>query len=259
MESVPSKRVSSLKNALRLLNLFTMEEPELSLSDLSRKMGLGSSTIFRLTYTLMLEGFLARDPVSKNFRLGSSLLAKGAAIQSQYDICRFSSPILKQLVKESGETAHLSTLTGNKVIYLQKMDAVNYVHLLSHAGKQNYIHCTSSGQAILAFQPEEVIERLIENGLTKLTANTITNPQEFILLLSHIRKKGYAFSREEMHEGVSSIASPVFSQPGKAYYSISIAGPSSRINPQRAHELAKIVKKAANVLSETIKNLTLNI
>ncbi|MDF2039381.1 IclR family transcriptional regulator [Cytobacillus oceanisediminis] len=257
MEKLPTERVSSLRNALRLLNLFTMEEPELSLSELSGKLGLGNSTIYRLTFTLMQEGFLARDPVSKNFRLGSSILAKGTAILSQYDICKYSPDILRKLVQETGETAHLSTLTDNRVIYLQKIDAVNYVHLLSHAGKQNYIHCTSSGQAILAFQPEEVIKGVIEKGLPKLTEYTVTNPQKLKFLLSLIKKNGYAFSREEMHNGVSSIASPVFSQPGKASYSISIAGPSSRINQRSAPELAKIVKRAANELSEKIKNRNL--
>jgi DNA-binding IclR family transcriptional regulator len=257
MENLPAERVSSLRNALRLLNLFTMEEPELSLSELSGKLGLGNSTIYRLTFTLMQEGFLARDPVSKNFRLGSSILAKGTTILSHYDICKDSPPILKKLVQESGETAHLSTLADNRVIYLQKIDAVNYVHLLSHAGRQNYIHCTSSGQAILAFQPEEMIREVIEKGLPKLTAYTVTSPQKLKLLLSLVRKNGYAFSIEEMHEGVSSIASPVFSQPGKALFSVSIAGPSSRINPQRATELAKIVKRAANELSEKIKNRNL--
>jgi DNA-binding IclR family transcriptional regulator len=253
MDNLPSERVSSLKNSLRLLNLFTMEEPELSLSELSKKLGLGNSTIYRLTFTLMQEGFLARDSVSKNFRLGSSILAKGTTILSYYDICKYSPPILKKLVQETGETAHLSTLTDNRVIYLQKIDAVNYVHLLSHAGRQNYIHCTSSGQAILAFQPDEIIKEVIEKGLPKLTDHTVTNPKKLKLLLSLVKRNGYAFSREEMHNGISSIASPIYTKKGKVHFSISIAGPSSRIDSQTAPELAKFVRRAADDLSVIIQ------
>ena len=108
MEDNQMKSSSSLGNALRLLNLFNMDEPEFTLSELAEKLGVGYSTIHRLTMTLMHEGFLARDLVTKKFRLGSSILAVEKTILSYYDICQISPPVFrKNSFRDTGEAAHL--------------------------------------------------------------------------------------------------------------------------------------------------------
>jgi IclR family transcriptional regulator, KDG regulon repressor len=244
---------SSLRNALRLLNLFTSEEPELNLSDISTKLNIGISTAHRLTATLVQEGFIKKDSFTKNFRLGSSILGIGNVILSQYDLIHISQPILEQMVHQTGETAHISVLKNMQVVYLQKVDCKHPVYLLSHVGKHNPICCTSSGLAILAYQPDFYTNRVIELGLPAYTSNTITNPASLKVLLSEIRSKGYAYSREEMHKGVSSIAAPIRDFSGEVIASVSIAGPSSRINPQKQSKLSKAVKKAGENISEQLK------
>jgi IclR family transcriptional regulator, KDG regulon repressor len=250
MEAINKKGSSSLGNALRLLNLFTMDEPEFTLSELAERLEVGHSTIHRLTMTLMHEGFLSRDFITKKFRLGSSILAVEKTILSNYEICQYSTPLLKKLVKETGEAAHLSVLKNRKVVYLQKIDSPNYVQLYSHVGKQNPVHATSTGQVLLAYQCKTEIERVIEDGLFPYTDKTITNPQQLIELLSKIRKQGYSYSKDELQLGFASIAAPVNSPAGNIKYAISIAGPSSRITPHLIHELSKAVKEVANELAK---------
>jgi IclR family transcriptional regulator, KDG regulon repressor len=249
MEANQKKSSSSLGNTLRLLNLFNMDEPEFTLSELAKKLGVGLSTIHRLTTTLMHEGFLARDLVTKKFRLGSSILAVEKTILSYYDICQVSPPVLEKLVQDTGEAAHLSILKDHKVVYLQKFDSPNYTHLLSHEGKPNPIHATNTGQVILAYQRQSEIEEVIARGLSPYTSYTITNPQQFRKLLTRLRKQGYSYSKDELHLGFSSIAAPVKSPSGKVNYAVSIAGPSSRITPYRVQELSKAVKEAADELA----------
>ena len=249
MEDNQKKSSSSLGNALRLLNLFNMDEPEFTLSELAEKLGVGYSTVHRLTMTLMHEGFLARDLVTKRFRLGSSTLAVDKTILSYHDICQFSPPVLEKLVQDTGEAAHLSILKDHKVVYLQKLESPNYVHLLSHEGKANPIHATSTGQVILAYRCQSEIEEVIARGLAPCTSHTITNPQQFRELLTGIRKQGYSYSKNELHLGFSSIAAPVKSPLGKVTYAVSIAGPLSRITPYRVQDLSKAVKEAADELA----------
>lgn len=250
MEANQLKSSSSLGNALRLLNFFNIDEPEFALSELAEKLGVGYSTMHRITMTLMEEGFLARDLVTKKFRLGSSILAVEKTILSYYDICEVSLPVLKRLVQETGEAAHLSILKNHKVVYLQKIESPHYSHLLSHEGKANPIHATNTGQVILAYRSESEIEDVIADGLSPYTSDTITNPQQLKELLIKIRKQGYAYSKDELHLGFSSIAAPVLSPSGKVTYAVSIAGPSARISPHRVHELSKAVKEAAAELAK---------
>lgn len=243
---------SSMKNALRLLNLFTMDEPELSLSQLADKLQVGISTAHRLTNTLLIEGFLTKDPQTKKFRLGASILGMGNTIITHNHLCDTSIPILEKLALATGETAHIAIIREYKAIYLIKIDSKHPVHLLSHAGKQNPIHCTSSGQVILAFQPEAMIEQVIARGLPKFTAKTITISFEFKQLLQKIRSQGFSISEEELHDGVSSIAAPVKNIAGDVIASISIAGPVSRVNSDTFPKLIKLVKQAANRVSEQL-------
>jgi len=243
------KSVSSLGNALKLLNLFTMNEPEWSLVDLSDELDVGSSTIYRLTNTLIHEGFLVRDPFTKLYRLGSSLLQMGQYIITSFDICEISPPILEKLVQETGETAHLSILEGNKTIYLQVFECSNYINIFTHIGKKNPVHCTSTGQIILAYQNEERINSVIDEGLPAYSKCTITDPSIFKQRLKQIRSQGYTFNKDELNMGVSAIAAPVKSDSGKVEFSVSIAGPNSRINISNEQTLSKLVMNAASELS----------
>lgn len=249
---------SSMVNALRLLRLFTMDEPEWTLTDIAEELGVGVSTVYRLTNTLMHEGFLIRDPVTKNLRLASSILRFGHYVISSFDICNISPPILEKLVQDSGETVHLSILEGTQTTYLQVFECSNYVNVRTHPGKKYPAHCTSTGQVILAYQSEEMIENVIAEGLPLYSpkSKTITDPEQFRKRLLAIRRQGYTYNRDEMNVGVSAIAAPVQSPSGKVEYAVSIAGPTARINANTAPALTKLVIDAAERLSHELKKNT---
>ena len=247
------KNVSSLGNALKLLNLFTMDEAEWTLSELSDELNVGSSTVYRLTNTLIHEGFIVRDPVKKTFRLGSSILQMGHYILTTFDICEISPPILEKLVLDTGETVHLSILEGIKTIYLQVFECSNYINVFTHVGKKNPAHCTSTGQIILAYQTENKINQVITDGLPAYSNYTLTDPKQFMDRLTKIRNQGFTFNKDEMNLGVSAIAAPVKSSSGQVEFSVSIAGPNSRINSSNCPTLSKLVINAADELSKKLR------
>jgi DNA-binding IclR family transcriptional regulator len=253
MANQESSSVSSMANALKLLNLFTMDEPEWTLSNLAEELNVGASTVYRLTQTLIHEGFITRNRITKNFRLGSSLLQMGHYIITSYDICKISPSILEKLVRDTGETVHLSILEGNKTSYLQVFECSNYVNVLTHVGKTNPAHCTSTGQIILAYQPEAAIEKVIAAGLPKVSPFTITDPEKFRERLATIKKQGVTFNKDEMNMGVSAIAAPVKTSSCNVEFAVSIAGPNTRIHAGTFNTLSKLVIKAAEELSLKLK------
>lgn len=248
-----SRKYSSLRNSLRLLNLFSIDEPELNLSEISERLGVALSTAFRLAQTLMQQGLLIRDHYTKCYRPAASILAMGNTILSKIDLCHISKPILEKLTEDTGETSHIAVFRDYQAMYLLKIDNTYPVHLLSHAGKSNPLHCTSTGQLLLAFQSASVIEQYVERGLQRYTKNTCTNQTELLNILSGIRKQGYAISIEELHTGVSSIAAPVRNQRGQVVASVSIAGPISRINMKSFSKLTKLVQHAAEDISRELQ------
>lgn len=250
--AVNSYQYSSLRNALRLLNLFSVDEPELQLEDIASALEVGQSTAYRLVHTLIEEGFIVRDPSAKSYRLAASVLALSHTIMTKVDLCRLSIPILEKLAEVTGETAHIGVFKDHQVLYLLKMDSLYPVHLLSHAGRKNPVHCTSTGQVLLAYQSEEIIEQVINQGLTGYTTTTITDPIQLKNLLKTIRIQGYAVSQEELHEGGVSIAAPVKNSKGHVIAAVSIAGPAIRLNKQTLPKLIKQVQQAADKVSKKL-------
>lgn len=243
--------LSSVKNALRLLRSFSIDEPEKKVTELAASLGLGKSTVSRLLATLASEGFVIKDPETQKYRLGLSILNLNTIATSNLEINRESQPVLQRLVHEIGETTHIAVLEGREVIYLNKVECKHPVQILSHVGRRNPVHCTSSGKVLLANQKEEVIQQFIENGLTKYTANTITDPDDLLIKLKTIKEQGYAISIEEIREGVASIAAPIRDYTGKVVYAISVIGPIHRMNPCNPSLISK-VKSAAEDISDRL-------
>ena len=112
---------SSLRNSLRLLNLFSVEEPELQLKDMASRLKIGQSTAYGLVHTLIEEGFIVRDPSAKSYRLAASVLALGHPIITKLDLCHLSLNILEKLAEVTGETAHISVIKDHQALYLLKL------------------------------------------------------------------------------------------------------------------------------------------
>jgi IclR family KDG regulon transcriptional repressor len=244
--------LSSVKNALKILRSFSMDEPEKKISELAVSLNLSKSTVSRLMSTLASEGFVAKDPETQRYRLGLSVLALGGIINSNLDYYKETLPILRRLMNDIGETAHLAVLEKNEVIYLYKVECNHPVRIFTHIGRQNPIHCTSSGKVILAFHDEATIEKVIENGLHRYTENTITDPKEFRNKLQLIRKQGYSTSFGELLDGVVSIAVPVRDYTGQVVSAVNIVGPSQRIKSHKISFYAKKIKSAAEEISEIL-------
>ncbi|MBT2721163.1 IclR family transcriptional regulator [Bacillus sp. ISL-46] len=241
--------LSSVKNALRILKSFSMDEPEKKVSDISSSLGLNKSTVSRTMATLASEGFVYKDPETKKYRLGLSLLSLSSIVNSNMDVYHESFPVLSRLVENLGETAHISVIDKLEVIYLQKVECNHPVRFLTHVGRRNPPHCTSSGKVLLAYAEEEMVDAVLERELKKYTKNTITDPNKIRTQLKEIRKNGYTTSFEEFHEGVNSLAAPIYDYRGKVVAALSVVGPKQRIQSHKVPGFAKKIISAAMEVS----------
>ena len=242
--------LSSVKNALKILRSFTMDEPEKKVSDLAISLGLNKSTVSRTMATLASEGFVYKNPETNKYRLGFSILTLSGIVKSNMDVYRESFTELNKLVESTGETSHISIMDNLDVMYLHKVECNHPVRVLTHVGRRNPLYCTSSGKILLAYsKDDQLLEKIIDQGLKKFTKNTITNPKQLRDHLAEVRKNGYVYTAEEYTEGVSSIAAPVYDYHGNVIAALSIVGPKQRIQFQKVNSLAKKVMNAANEIS----------
>jgi len=245
--------VSALVNAIRVLRCFSKQEPELRLTEISRRLGLSKSNTHRIVSILAEEGLLYRDPGSGRYRLGLGLFELGARALRSVDLGPLPLPVMSELWRRTGETVLLGVLEADEVVYIQRIESPRLLRI-SHAGNPRApIHCTGTGKAILAWRSEAEIARVIRRGLPAYTERTITDPERFRRHLAEVRRLGYAVSDQEREVGTRSVAAPVRDATGAVVAALTVAAPAQRLPRAQIPALAALVMDAARRLSEQLR------
>jgi IclR family transcriptional regulator, KDG regulon repressor len=251
MQPTGGYRVQVLDRALEILDLLAAEGPNLTTMELSLRLKLHRSTVHRLLMVLMQHRLVARDASGNVYHLGLKLCELGSQAVAQLDIGEQAGPHLKQLVLETGETAHVGVMDDGEVVSVTSVVSQRAVRTPSTVGKRNPAYCTSLGKAMLAFLPEEV-ERVISNGFQARTPNTITSPRALKADLSKVRERGWAIDDEEFEEGLRCLGAPVFHYNGELAAAISITGPAFRITKEKITQLVSPLLREAAALSREL-------
>jgi DNA-binding IclR family transcriptional regulator len=244
-----------VERALELLEAFSVAEPEFSLTELSGRLGLNASTVFRLLVTLQGRGYVEQSPENGHYRLGPASLRLGSVFLAQADLRRRLTPLLVALRDECRETVHLATLDRERmeVVYLEKLEGLLPIGLMgSRVGGRSQAYCTGLGKAMLAHEPPEAVEAFYQaRGLRTHTPQTITTLEALSRELAEIRRRGHALDNAEHEPGVKCVAAPVWNHRQEVGGAISVAGPAERIERLIAEEgLIEKVKAVAAEASE---------
>jgi DNA-binding IclR family transcriptional regulator len=235
---------STVRKAMAVVSAFSYSEPVLGVSELARRLGLGKSTVHRILATLVADGFVERTP-DERYRLSLKLYEIGQQVAASSELRERAHPSLERLRNESGETAHLAVLAGTDVVYVDRLESRQMLHILTRVGRRRAAHATSSGKCLLAFGPPADVDRVVAGGLPRLAPRTITSPELLHRALDEVRARGYAASVEESAPGVVSVAAPVFSGDGECVAAMSVAGPITRLPADRIDRVARMVLAAA--------------
>jgi DNA-binding IclR family transcriptional regulator len=241
--------VQVLDRCFRILDALAAAHDTLSPAELANGLRLHKSTIHRLLVVLEHQRYIRRTAEGK-FGLGTKLIEMGSRAIEQLDLGEHALPFLRRLVDETGETAHISVLSGTEMMSLANVSGRWTLTTPSTVGRRTQIYCTSVGKAFIAFLPEPRLEPLLRRvPFTAHTRRTITSSSGLRAELARIRKRGYAVDNEEVEEGLRCIGAPVRDYTGQVIASISIAGPVFRVQKGRVAELSRAVMKAADDLS----------
>ncbi|WP_338450008.1 IclR family transcriptional regulator [Niallia oryzisoli] len=237
--------LQSVQNGLQILKLFSKENLILGITEISRELELPKSTVSRLMNDLISEGYIRK--VGRKYTVGLSILGLTGVIMSQLELHREAFDPLKCLVNKLNENAHVSTLDGTHLIYILKVESKQTIRLLSHVGHHRPPTCSAPGKLLLAFQPSEIVDQVIQAGLPKRGPNSVTDPNVLVQQLKQIKQDEYCVCIDEMHEDVVSIAAPIKNYTGKVIASVSVSAPRLRIGedliPQCVEEIIKTGKK----------------
>lgn len=236
---------------MQILRALAQSGGAMTLTQIARTTRLSESTVFRILLTLIDEGVVERDAEGgTRYSLGLQIFQMGASVVQRLGIGPAETLLLEELARTTGETVNLGTLHGHTVLYLHKVESENMLRASLVSGSTVPLHCSGTGKTLLAHLPDNERSELIASlDLTRRSVNTIVDPGQLILELDQIRHRGYAVDDLEFAPDIRSVAAPVRDAFGHHSLAIAVAGPSTRISLDRAHELASLVRDYADRLS----------
>jgi DNA-binding IclR family transcriptional regulator len=245
--------IRSLERALRLLEALS-DGNTWKLSELSDRLGLNSSTAYRLLATLLENDYVERDKLSGGYRIGLACLELARAY-NRGDIRQNARPAMESLRDRTKESVHLGILNGWEVVYLEKLDGLHAIGLMSsRVGGRAPSYCTGLGKMLLAHQDaEKARQHFEETGLHGYTDVTITDLDQLMNHMVQVREQNYALDLAEHEREVHCIAAPVHDVDGSVVAAISISGPAARIDVEDSgQDLIYMVQQAAAEISHRL-------
>ncbi|HEY4551954.1 MAG TPA: IclR family transcriptional regulator [Bacillaceae bacterium] len=243
----------SVIKALKLLNLFTEEKPELSLKQIAAAANLPKSTAFRLLASLERCEFLIKTKESEHdsrYRLGLKLLELGHLVSSQLEIRETALPFMEKLAREINEVIHLVVLNQDVATYIEKVDSTRAIRLYTRIGKSSPLYIGSGPKLLLAFLPGEKQNHILHAGELKPLANGMPIDKEALLEeLADIRKQGFAYSEGEQDPDTTGVSFPIYDFREEVVAALAVSGLSSHFEGERLGNIKRSAEETAEAIS----------
>jgi IclR family acetate operon transcriptional repressor len=226
-----------------------------TLTELSKELGINSSTTFRLLATLRSHNLVQMENSTGNYRLGLACLELSRAYHTGDEVRQAALPEMETLRDGTMETVHLGVLDGMDIVYLEKLEGLHAIGLMSsRVGRRAPAYCTGLGKVLMAHtSPEFIQENIAQLNLQKYTDTTITDEEELFEHLELVRHRGYALDLGEHEVEVRCVAAPIFDQYGDTVAAISVSGPRDRIDPVAQNK--ELIERTLNAANNISRNL----
>jgi IclR family acetate operon transcriptional repressor len=225
----PAKRAainSSAVHVFEVLRTVSNDAKPSGVSDISRRLSLTASSVFRALTTLEATGYVSRHRNLPQFELGTMPYLLNRALLNRFELNAASRPFLGNLAHETGETVSLNVRLGWYSLRVCGIYGSRDIYHRDHLGELALLHESLAGRAILAFLPDDQFDQM----LGFLHATDASNPaaESWAQLkdtLAETKRISIVTEEQPMSPGFSAIAMPVRDHTGLAIASITINCP----------------------------------
>lgn len=244
--------IRAVERTMDILNCFSGEREELSLSEISTQIDLPRSSTHRFLVTLENGGFLEVNPLNHYYHLGSKILNLGSLAIGRIRLADKGYSHLVQLSKTTQATAHIVVMNQGEAMYIAKVEDSNSI-IRSYVGKRVPLHSSAVGKVILGAMSEEQFDSIYKDKeLQVFTQNTIKNVNVLKACVGEVLQNGYALDNEELEEGLRCVAAPIKNYEGKTIAALSVSSLAPKLSSGRLPEIISQVQKTAFEISRDI-------
>lgn len=218
--------IDAAANALRVIRLL-QDRGSITVTEVSREVGVGKSTAHRLLSTLVAEEFAVWDPIHRNYHAGKVIVDAGLSLLGHFDVRQRANAPMNALARRTGETIKVVVLEGSYTRAIHVVESLQNLRTSGRVGEILHAHASAGGKLLLINDSPERLRERLGNQLTALTTSTITDGDRLIVELGTIRGRRWASSVEESTDGITGLAVPILGHGDQMFAALAIAAPPS--------------------------------
>lgn len=244
-----TRTVRSVERALDILDCFSLQQRELTLTEIARAVELLLPTAYRLAKVLERRGWLRHNKQSGAYSLGLRVLERGTVALSGFTLREKAQEELDALASKTSGTVLLGAIEDDKLVYVDRRDSRTPLRVVSKVGQVRAINFGILGKLLMAYLPgERVREALKANPLSKRARRAFVSEKEYLAELTKVRKVGYATAVDETTDGVAGVAAPIFGVNGTVIAGLAVLIPTASLNDDVcARDLEAVRASAARI------------
>jgi DNA-binding IclR family transcriptional regulator len=225
----------------------------MGVSDLAKKLGMAKSTVHGMTSALEELGAVLREPLTKKYKLGFTLLEIGRSAYSQIDLKTSARPVTEELMAKTQTSVFLGIRNWGQVTIIDIVESRQELNITAPVGSTIPLFAGAVGKVFMATMPKDQAAKMVHaRGLPRFTENSIVDPALYHRELKRVREKGYAIDDEEYIMGVRAVASPLMGL-GQLRSAIWAVGFRASLDEKKMKTLAEETRNAARAISRRIQ------
>jgi DNA-binding IclR family transcriptional regulator len=221
-----------VERTLDCFELFADQKQPLSLSEISRLLGIPPSSCHDVLKALRRRGYLYELTPRGGFYPTLRLHEIAKTIAEHDPVLLRADVLLKSLRDALDESVLLAKVDGLQATYLLSFESAQPLRMSIKVGSNvRSLYATSAGKALLASLDERALSNYLKSAVLKpLTPSTVASKAALREQLKEGRKSGYFVNRDESVEGVTTLSASF--QWQESLFLVTVAGPSARIEPR---------------------------
>lgn len=244
-----------VERAFRLLELLSLSEEGLTLSDMARTLDMSKGSMHGLLKTLENSGAIEQSE-ERLYTLGPRIYNLAQAYTQRAGLRHFALPAMQRLAANIGETIFLGRVEQERVQIIEYVEAEKehpHLHISARRGTRIHLLAGATGRVVLASWSIQEQEAFLHTHLLpRFTEHSITDTKLFLQEVEKTRHTGIGIDHEEYLTGVNAVAAPINSVGGACIALLWIVGFASRFGDTLLENAAQQLHMEATMISRAL-------
>ncbi|MCG7200748.1 IclR family transcriptional regulator [Marinobacter pelagius] len=241
--------VPALYKGLRILEMFDSNCRALSQVEMAERLGVSTSSIYRIVQTLTSMGYLNKIGTN-TYALGTQVVSRGFSYLASREIVEVAAPFITRLRDSTSLSSHVGVRDGTEVLYVFRALALQRVSVNVPVGTRFPLHTTAMGRALLMGMTPTELQSLFQgqrlDGYPRPAPQTMP---ELIALCEKERAQGWT---RHYSDHSTALAVPIRNFTGQVIAAINISGPDPVMNAEGVMEtlVSELKQTATNIMRQ---------